>query len=367
MKILFLCLSPLEFTVETPRIAPLGGTESAVAYLSEELVKLGHDVTLMRNAVGKVTPIEGELRGVKHIPISEDVAHLDPDVVVVLSAPQACPGVKKIVPRAKVVLWNHMKPDQPALAHLFNTAVQAHIDDVVYVSDSQRQSFVSAAQRGPDCFLKQSDHGTVINNAISPCFENMFSSAEEILAEKQCVGAYTSTPFRGLAILPHIQELPIDVFSSMQVYQGDDAIYQPMYERLKENDCVELHGSVSQQELANRLRRTAFLVYPSIFAECHSIAILEAMAAGLKVITTDVASPQTEFIDSMSIETSSLENYVLLLRRNINRFRAHSEEWAQKIWAQVQYINQGFTWAKRAQEWDVYLRKLLSDPTSTQP
>lgn len=344
MNILFLCLSPLKFDVLTPYQEPLGGTESALAYLSVEMAKLGHHVTLMRNAPDKETQVEG----VWHKAISEDIAPLDPDVVIVTSAPQACPMIKAKVPRAKIILWNHMRPDQPAMAHFFTPVVQQAIDRIVYVSKSQEEAFVAA--KGPN--------GDVIGNAISPVLENMFSSVKEILDVKECRGAYTSTPFRGLAVLAQVKELPIDVFSSMAVYQGNDESFAPMYEALKTNDCIELKGSVSQTELRNELKRTSFLVYPSIFTECHSIAIIEAMAAGLKIITTDMAAPQSEFIDSMPSATGSFEIYTALLRKNLNFFRAHPEMWAEKIWEQVQYINREYTWAKRAQEWDSYLKNL---------
>ena len=102
MKILFLCLSTLKFDTTTPFSEPLGGTESALAYLAPEMVKLGHDVTLMCGTHAHV----GE-DGVKHCPVAEDMSAIGPDVVVVTSAPQAAPGIKKAAPNAKLVLWNH--------------------------------------------------------------------------------------------------------------------------------------------------------------------------------------------------------------------------------------------------------------------
>ena len=352
MKILFVCFSTLKFNVRTPPGEPLGGTESAICYLSTALARLGHSVSLMRNV--EIDDKGTVLDGVSHLKMSEDVGHLDPDVVIVTSAPMAAPGLKKAFPRAKIVLWNHMQPDQPAMAHLFKSEFRSAIDRIVYVSDSQRKKFADLA---PEV------SGDFINNAISPAFENLFTSAADILAEKKCEGAYTSTPYRGLGVLAAVQELPIHVFSSMAVYQGDDASYERMYGELKKNDCLFLHGSKGQTALATALRAVAFLVYPSIFPECHSIAILEAMAAGLKIITTDVAHAQTEFVDSLPSRNATLEDYTKLLRKNINYFRSYPEEWAEKMWKQVQYINDNFTWDKRAVEWELYLKNVLSSPT----
>lgn len=351
MKILFICFSTLKFDVLTPAKNPLGGTESAICYLAVALAALGHDVSLMRNT--DVDDTGTVIQGVRHLKISEDVTHLDPDVVVIANAPMGAPGVKKLLPRAKVVLWNHMRPDQPAMEHFFKPEFRAALDGVVYVSESQCKAFTD---------ITKIEDGNVIPNAIAPCFENLFSSAKDIFAVKECRGAYTSTPYRGLAILGAIKELPIDVYSSMQVYQGNDAPYDSMYQKLKENDCLTLCASYGQRPLSMLLRPAAFMVYPSIFQECHSIAIIEAMAAGLKVITTDAAHEQTEFVDSLPEKTTTLEAYTALLRKNMNFFRAYPEEFAEKMWKQVQYINVNFTWAQRARQWTQYLQNMLSLP-----
>lgn len=347
MKILFLNLSHLKFDVETPLKAPLGGTESAIAYLATALAARGHDVSLMALTDAQT------LAGVKHIPVKiENIGPTDPDVIIAASAPEAWPKLKELAPRAKLVLWNHMLPNQPSMQHLFNPAVQQLIEHMVFVSEVQKNSFVSSVKDRPPVTVPDM---TVINNAISPAFENMFGSADEILKTKQCKAAYTSTPFRGLACLSKIQELTIDIYSSMAVYQGDDAPYQKMYETLRANDCLVFHGSLSQTDLAAQLRETAFWTYPSIFQECHSIALLEAMAAGCKVITTDLAIDKSDFADIIPFASATVNDYAVLLRKNINSFRSRPEEWAARMFEQVQYVNREFTWKKKAAEWETYL------------
>lgn len=352
MKILFICFSTLKFDVKTPFEQPLGGTESAICYLSAALAKRGHEVSMMRNS--DIDDTGTVINGVTHIKMTEEIVHLNPDVVIVASAPMVAPGVKKILPNAKVILWNHQQPDQPSMAQLFQDEFRGAIDDIVYVGLGQKNRFLEISPKVD---------GTVINNAIAPAFENLFADAEQIFSLKTCRGAYTSTPYRGLGVLAAIQEIPIDVYSSMAVYQGDDKAYEGMYAALRKNDCITLHGSVSQSELAERLKPITFMVYPSIFVECNSIAIMEAMAAGLKVITTDVAHAQDEFVDAMPFQKASVEEYTKLLRKNVNRFRSYPEEWAQQIWKQVQHVNENFTWAKRAQEWETHLKTLVAVPT----
>jgi protein O-GlcNAc transferase len=356
MRILFICFSTLKFDVLTPYAEPLGGTESAICYLSVALAARKHEVFVMRNVDGDDTGMV--IEGVTHLKMSEDIARLEPDVVIMTSAPMAAPGIKKIVPGAKVILWNHMRPDQPAMNYLFQEEYRSKLDGIVYVSGSQKDAFTA---------INPNLDGMVLGNAISPAFESLFHSARSILDIKECRGAYTSTPYRGASVLAEIKEIPIDVYSSMKVYQGDDSSYDKMFDALRSNDCLTLHPSFGQRLVAARLRPVAFMVYPSIFTECHSIAIIEAMAAGLKVITTDMAHEQTEFVDSLPAKNASLDDYTKLLRKNVNYFRAYPEEFAEKMWKQVQYINSVFTWRTRAHQWEVYLQNLLNHPISLTP
>lgn len=361
MKILFLCFSGLKFTVLSPANVPLGGTESAVAYLAMELAKRGHDITLMSTFDN--LPGDPMIGGVRHLPLTDDQAvldKLDPDIVIAPSAPSAFPGIKRMLPRAKLILWNHMRPDQPAIQSLGETNVFNAVGRIVYVSEVQKKAF-SKAPWLPVANAQPIEE-VVINNAVAPCFENMFTGPGDIVASKTCKGAYTSTPFRGLAALAKVKELAIEVYSSMKVYQADDKPFAQMYENLLKNDCIEMKGSVSQSVLAERLRPLAFFVYPSIFPECHSIAILEAMASGMKIITTDVALEPNGFADIMS-SRGTIDDFAKLLRKNINSFRSRPEEWAEKMWEQVQYINREFTWKKKAGEWENYLDDVLKTPS----
>src|SRR5882762_4550706 len=107
MRLLFIDTSPIKFDILTPYTSALGGTESALSYLTPELAKLGHEATLMCNSSEQI------LNDVKHVPLSKDIAALDPDVVIVASTPDRFPTLRKKVPRAKLVLWVHMQPDQP--------------------------------------------------------------------------------------------------------------------------------------------------------------------------------------------------------------------------------------------------------------
>ena len=47
MKIAFLHRTYVAYTVDTPYVSPLGGSESAICYTAVELAKMGHEVSLL--------------------------------------------------------------------------------------------------------------------------------------------------------------------------------------------------------------------------------------------------------------------------------------------------------------------------------
>jgi glycosyltransferase involved in cell wall biosynthesis len=112
--------------------------------------------------------------------------------------------------------------------------------------------------------------------------------------------AYTSTPFRGLSLLLDawqrlsLANAELHVWSSMKLYLCDDGPYNHLYERARSMPGVFYHGIVPNPELRAALQNMDFLVYPSTFAETSCLAVIEAMAAGCRVIVPSLgALPET--------------------------------------------------------------------------
>lgn len=364
MKILFVNLSPLRFDVSTPEKEPLGGTESCVAYLATELAKT-NEVWLLANTQATVS------RSVRHLDIN---AHFEPsffatqrfDVIVVVSAVAAVPTFRRLSPSSKIILWSHMAPDQAALRALAQADVVRALDVVVYVSEWQR--------RQTEGRFGISVRSHVIGNGLTPSFENLFSDRDELLAAKELRAAYTSTPFRGLEILldAHARlavPVDLDVYSSMQVYRGDETPFQALYQRAQSNPRVHYHGSVSQVALAAALRRVSFLSYPCTFAETYCIAALEAMAAGATVVATDLgalSSTTMGYGQLMPVVGTSASQmaatYAGFLGASIERVQISRQEWAEKMLEQVQLVNRECSWRRRAAQWQELLLTFQAIP-----
>ena len=340
MKICFLSLSGLSFNVVTPEVQPLGGTESSFCYLARELAKT-HDVTLVARNCLKQT-----IMNVKH-DCEVNVGDFD---VVISNAPIQMTGDRK----PKYIFWNHLAHFDSAIKSLMFKDVLQGIDAVVYVSEWQKNE--CEKQFG------KARNTKVIGNGLTPAFENMFRSSDELReAKQQNIGVYTSTPYRGLRLLPEIMDrlenISLEVYSGLAVYQGDDAGYQGIYDSLKRPDTT-LCGNLSQVELATKLRRASYMLYPSVFPETFCIAVLEAMAAGLGVITSNLgALPET------------LKGYGYMAREEltgvdifVDRFvAAYSYAVSNHVdrWQQVEYVNKNCLWKHRAQAWNSLLQEVV--------
>lgn len=353
MKILFLSLSGLTFDVTTPEKQPLGGTESSFCYLARELAKT-HDVTLAARGCPTETLME-----VKH---TNEAILADYDVVI-SNAPIVLTGEKK----PYYVFWNHLAHFDNAIRSLLSTEVMKGIDCIVYVSEWQKNEC--------EKWFGKAKRSVVIGNGLTPAFENMFSSPTEIMEAKDPLrAAYTSTPFRGLRMMPKIMqringEKPIDeclkleVYSGMAVYQAKDEPYEGIYNSLHRPDIAHV-GNVSQTELAVRLKKCSYLLYPCVFPETYCIAVLEAMAAGLFVVTTGLGALQSTMIeaggrdthgwlsDSRGSEEDCIDSFLMcakdaMITPNIKK----NWKWANDVFEQVQHVNRYCTWRVRAEKW----------------
>ncbi len=350
MKLLFASHQPVRFNAETPLTQPLGGTESCMAWLARQLAANGHDVTLMTN-LPDGTP--ERLDGVRHMSVEHITEAAAFEAVIAVGSLGLAEQLKAAAPRALHIAWLHALPDQPGMKLL--PAAAPFLDGVVFVSEWQRS------------VVRFAGVSHVIGNGIAPPFENLFASAEELAAAKENRAAYTTTPFRGLNVLAKAFARAkiaseLDVWSGMSVYQADDAPFATVYAEARATPRLMLHAPIGQAELAQRLKPVAFLFYPSVFFETYCISALEAIAAGLKVVSTDLGALRETtlgFAELMPViglpPQTLLQNFTALMEKTEAQFLADQRAWAEERFAQSRDVVRRCNWRARAREWEDFL------------
>src|SRR5579871_2859738 len=221
MRIAFLDTA-LQFTTQTPYKSPLGGSQSALCYLTVELTRSGHAVTIFNRLPGHNESDGVQIRHFEEVKAPGSLKGFD--VVVVLNLACATELRQAVGFDVPLVLWTGHAHDQVAISALNHLNERKRWAGFAFVSNWQR-----------DCYERQfsirREKSKVLRNAVSPAFANAAPAQPWFSAGAPPVLFYTSTPFRGLDVLlrafPAIRNaVPgtrLRVYSSMSVYQVSPA------------------------------------------------------------------------------------------------------------------------------------------------
>lgn len=258
------------------------------------------------------------------------------------------------------IYWNQLSHDQEAVQFLKNPEYVDKIDHFVFVSHWQAEQYRKY-------FGIPGYKSSVIKNA---CLDIDIKRQKTEGPVKLC---YTSTPWRGLDILLRAWEIlkPIDcelhVFSSCKIYGTDfakhDSDYQHLYDKCNELPNVVYRGSISNEKLRAELPTFDMLAYPCTFEETSCISVIEALCAGLRVVTSSLgALPETTegWADIYSYRKDSEMHAHLFAERlanNIERLKRH--QLFVKLSAQTSVYRTFWNWETRYNEWEIFLTNIL--------
>jgi len=371
----FVDFVPWDYTIDTVYEKPLGGSQSALCYLATDLARRGQPVTTL---TGITTPRDvNGVRCLRYEEIPAEVFAPPETVTVILNGPaDMARAVRQAIPnRRPLVLWTQHAHDQPAMLPLRDPACVALWDRIVCISDWQKAMF-------HEKLGVPTERMEVLRNAIGPVFHNMFRDANDLAAAKSSALrlAYTSTPFRGLDVLlacfPAIRRrhpaCTLDVFSSMQVYGQPSSLdpYQPLYAQCRTTGGINYRGSVSQTELAKELAGVAMLAYPNTFAETSCIAALEALAAGLLVVTSDLGALAETCggwarlvapAGSARTQEQFAIDFARAADQALTELQSDRARFFRQRFEQSQAINASCNWDLRATEWELAASRWLKD------
>jgi glycosyltransferase involved in cell wall biosynthesis len=126
---------------------------------------------------------------------------------------------------------------------------------------------------------------------------------------------------------------------------------------------VVYRGSIPNSKLREELPTFDILAYPNTFEETSCIAVIEALSAGLRVVTSNLgALPETTegwarmypYLKDSSLHTQCFAN-ILLEEIELVRSGKLDEHLTQ----QTQTYNTRWTWDYRIQEWLKFLDGLF--------
>ena len=302
MPIVFIDLIDWDYDPDTPAQRPLGGTQSAICYLSAALAAAGESVFLINRTASahwskgvRCCPADPRPDGIHIDPEAAEVLKRDDTFVLVASLAESRIFEPLLGQQTTRVLWTQHADDQPSAQPLTEAAARDGWDGFVFVSDWQRRAYISR-------FSLPSDRCLVLPNAVAPVFEDLPDDPDAIMAARLAgpVMVYSSTPYRGLdlllAAIPSIRrQYPTAVariHSSMQVYNADAGSdgFASLYDQCRATEGVDYRGSVPQPDLARSLSECTLLAYPNSFPETFCISALEALVAGCQIVTSDLGA-----------------------------------------------------------------------------
>ncbi|MFQ3584518.1 MAG: glycosyltransferase family 4 protein [Cyanobacteriota bacterium] len=263
-----------------------GGTERVVSWLTEELVRRGHEVTLFASGDSQTQA--------RLIPFRDQALRLDKNAIDTV-APHIL-MVEKVFQRADQfdLIHGHIDYYPYALARrhpevAFVTTLHGRLDipelqplysefsDIPLVS-------ISNAQRNP---LPQARWAGTVYHGLPLDLHPFYPEQGNYLAFLGRV-----SPEKGLDTAIEIAtQAGMPLKASIKIDQVDRQYYESyIYPMIRDNPQVELLGEINEQEKSEFLGKAYAVLFPIRWPEPFGLVMIESMACGTPVIATRFGS-----------------------------------------------------------------------------
>lgn len=315
-KILFIDFSFWDYyTIEK---SPLGGTQSAIYYMSIELSKI-YNICVMTKNENNIDVHQN----LKYQNFNNDnLNNFNPDIII-------CQGIinnivfdfKNQNKNTQLILWQQHDVNIKFIKNEFNKIIKTNtnnlIDKYIFVSKWQRDRYIQ--QYNIDYNKAFVFQNGIDKKILDNCLNiNINNKKKELI--------YISSPYRGLLpayfifdeIKNFIPDIKLKVFSCFKrdimnscgnskcnnsseykcltlndLENFDDnynKYYINLYKLLINNPNVEFYGSVPQNVLFNHMKDCMIFFYPNTYPETCCTSIIEAMAHKCNIITSDLGA-----------------------------------------------------------------------------
>ncbi len=351
---------------------PMDNAANAVSNLAIQLTKIGHNVTLFTQAANNPGALDVRCR---NISIKSQALYLDPAIqepdfqalIIKNDSPEFAARLKHVLPaKPKVYLWTAFDAQLAVNNSLANPEIINQLSGIICVSEWQRKRFL-------DKFAIKNDLISVGEYAISPVFEDLFVDGKELKAikSKPPLIAYIGRPQAGLEILLNVfpdvannyQDACLNIFSNLHITGAEQSKYENIYNAAINTKGIKCIESISKIQLAVHLRKHTILAFPGTIAETSHVDILEALAAGVYVVTSNVGSipnycdGHAKTVPPELLQSDSLDSFVSELL-TITQTQVHSDAaFFDYCFKQAVEINKRHTWRIRARTWEALLAR----------
>ena len=275
------------------------------------------------------------------------------------------PGKVPLDPNKLNILWQKNSWDQPNLQEFFgNKARHKEYDWYIFNSHWNYEKFRYF-------FDIPTDRSVVIKNGT-----NNFPKRKIYKKGEPIKILHHNTPWRGLnVVLRAMQEIKnpnitLDVYSSTQVY-GDafkkqqDEQFQPLYEQAKELPNVNYIVYKPNEYILEHITDYDLYVYPSIFEETSCVSALEALAAGVHVITNNFGALY-ETCAEWPVYVSYNTNYEAMARDTAAAIEIaanylHEDFIQDHLEEQQKFYKRFYNWQKKGMEWTSFLQGAINE------
>ncbi len=381
MKIAFIDTLGLTYDGSTLEKRGLGGSESAVIRMSEELAKIGFDVTVYNDCMSDDSK-PGIYNDVKYSPVENaKIQCLKYDVVVVSRSIKPIAEDWGTVLEAKhVCLWMHdtFCEGDDQIEYLVNVG---KLQEIFTLSD-WHTGYVTHCDHG---FRRNYDvlknHIFLTRNGIG----NMNPGWIDIRDKDPNLFVFNASVTKGMVplvkqIWPEVKRrIPDAKLKIVGGYYKFREAAEPDQQQkdwtelmLHHGHSIEFTGVITQQEISDILRKASYMIYPVGFPVTFGISTLEALAHNVPLITCQFGALEETAIDlaSWKIKYPVEPNWAmhwLNQEHQVNLFvdkvvEAYNNPYLrqQKMYACNQ-VKDICTWDTVALQWKQHLYKKLGE------
>ena len=304
-------------------------------------------------------------RGATEIQMEMLEKHVPKEILDQVQICTSIPGKVPIDPSKLNILWQKNSYDQPNLQEFFgNKSRHKEYDWYVFNSHWNYEKFRYF-------FDIPTERSMVIKNGT-----NNFPKRKIYKKGDPIKILHHNTPWRGLNVLLRAMQeitnpnITLDVYSSCQVYgdgfkKQNDEQFKPLYEQAEKLKNVNYIGYKPNEYILEHITDYDLYVYPCIFEETSCVSAMEALAAGVHVITNnfgalyETCSEWPVYINYSTDYEAMAEDFASGI--NVAATYLHEDYIQNHLENQQKFYKRFYNWDKKGAEWESFLIGALNE------